>query len=910
MQSDSTSSLKSDGKTYTASTSYDYGTGNGYALGAVTFQSTSSWVSGSGGGSSWSNVTNGYLWYDGALQSTISQANGGAGGNTNWSTSLSYDGLGRLASAYIADGKPRLVSYVNDELGQIIRRDESGVTGQTGAPHEVWYRYGGRQLGYTGNNGTSDLGTAASIDDRRTAAPASNQGTFRNRQLYGGAYADFAQSYDPLNSYGQGSAPGSGGGSYTVQRGDTLQGIAQAMWGDANLWYKIAEANGLGAGAALIEGQRLTLPTGVVRTAHNADSFRPYDPANAIGDLTPGTAAQAKKAKSNKCGAFGAILLAVVAVAVTVVTAGAAVAAVAALGPAGTSLASGISTVLGTSLFGGTVLGSVAGVVGTGGAIALGAASAALGSIASQSLGVATGIQDKFNWTGVTLAAIGGGVGGALGPGGLAGGEKGLFSGIGNATAAIGLRAATSSALSQVVGLVTGLQSKFSWAGIAAAGVGAAAGMAAGGNSDGFGNFAASSAATLVANAATRSALEGSSFGDNILAALPDTLATILFRAIGKAANGVQQSSPRDNGSPASIRRISARDSLAEIVSRFPGGGQLIDASEVKFVNEQALTIADVDRIEARSSDQIKANRSLTQGERDRALTKLANKSAYARQILFSQASGAANSTANSAVQSTLDSISGTIQSGINSVVDQYQAGCDLQQRMSIGTSYDLGADFVVGAVSTVAETLPGIISVVSHPQQAMLGLAGAIDRVFLDDTPARVHLVNAYQSFRSSTPRQIAFGSGRIAGNFVPIGIPAKIGSLRAASFDARVLAGATERTGVDLALKYKPGWSATQQADALAKTQILSDADTVVLQMTRGGTSARTMFKRAGGEVPAGNDVDHMVDLQLGGSDTIGNMWPLDSSVNRSLGAQIQQQIKNMPAGTRINRVTIGHR
>ena len=49
---------------------------------------------------------------------------------------------------------------------------------------------------------------------------------------------------------------------------------------------------------------------------------------------------------------------------------------------------------------------------------------------------------------------------------------------------------------------------------------------------------------------------------------------------------------------------------------------------------------------------------------------------------------------------------------------------------------------------------------------------------------------------------------------------------------------------------------------------------------------------------------------DLQLGGSDTIRNMWPLDSSVNWSLGAQIQQQIKNLPPGTKINRVTIGHR
>lgn len=52
----------------------------------------------------------------------------------------------------------------------------------------------------------------------------------------------------------------------------------------------------------------------------------------------------------------------------------------------------------------------------------------------------------------------------------------------------------------------------------------------------------------------------------------------------------------------------------------------------------------------------------------------------------------------------------------------------------------------------------------------------------------------------------------------------------------------------------------------------------------------------------------VDHKIDLQLGGSDTLSNMWPLDSSVNRSLGAQIQRNIQGLPEGTIIDRVTIG--
>ncbi|MGJ5037601.1 MULTISPECIES: RHS repeat-associated core domain-containing protein [unclassified Bradyrhizobium] len=114
----------------------------------------------------------------------------------------------------------------------------------------------------------------------------------------------------------------------------------------------------------------------------------------------------------------------------------------------------------------------------------------------------------------------------------------------------------------------------------------------------------------------------------------------------------------------------------------------------------------------------------------------------------------------------------------------------------------------------------------------------------------------------------------------------------------------------GVNLALTYKPGWTAAQMAQADAKVAILNEAETVVTAVNRSSTSAASRYSRAGGDLVPGSDIDHMVDLQLGGSDTVSNMWPLNSSVNRSLGAQIQQAIKNLPVGTAINRVTIGPR
>jgi filamentous hemagglutinin len=97
---------------------------------------------------------------------------------------------------------------------------------------------------------------------------------------------------------------------------------------------------------------------------------------------------------------------------------------------------------------------------------------------------------------------------------------------------------------------------------------------------------------------------------------------------------------------------------------------------------------------------------------------------------------------------------------------------------------------------------------------------------------------------------------------------------------------------------------------AEADAKVQVLDQADTVVTAVNRSSTSAASRYASAGGELVPGSDIDHVVDLQLGGSDTVSNMLPLNSSVNRSLGAQIQQQIKNLPTGTVINRVTIGPR
>jgi hypothetical protein len=120
-------------------------------------------------------------------------------------------------------------------------------------------------------------------------------------------------------------------------------------------------------------------------------------------------------------------------------------------------------------------------------------------------------------------------------------------------------------------------------------------------------------------------------------------------------------------------------------------------------------------------------------------------------------------------------------------------------------------------------------------------------------------------------------------------------------------IIEGGSEAVNVDL--KYKDGWSVAQKAEADAKLKALTEANTVKTPATRSGTSASSRYKSSYGNdsVPRGYDVDHTIDLQLGGVDDILNMNPLDMSVNRSLGVQIKNAIKDYEVGTVFDKFTI---
>lgn len=162
---------------------------------------------------------------------------------------------------------------------------------------------------------------------------------------------------------------------------------------------------------------------------NSADTLQPYEPGKVIGSQDPVLPVPA--AKGGGCGGLGKIIVLVVAVVVAAVTQQWWLVNMAA-NP------------------------YVAGAVG-----------AAAGSVASQVVGMAIGEQDSFSWKSVGLAALSGGITSGLADTQLLGG-KGL-----EMTAA---RAATANALTQGIGVVTGLQKSFDWKGVAGAAAGAGVG--------------------------------------------------------------------------------------------------------------------------------------------------------------------------------------------------------------------------------------------------------------------------------------------------------------------------------------------------------------------------------------------------------------------------------------------------
>ncbi len=95
---------------------------------------------------------------------------------------------------------------------------------------------------------------------------------------------DFDYNFVPLNDQVGLSSPR----NYTVSSdSQSLGDVAVAIWGDASLWYLIADANGMSAGQSLSAGQVLIIPNQTVAAENTSEVFKPYNPSDIVGDISP-----------------------------------------------------------------------------------------------------------------------------------------------------------------------------------------------------------------------------------------------------------------------------------------------------------------------------------------------------------------------------------------------------------------------------------------------------------------------------------------------------------------------------------------------------------------------------------------------------------------------------------------------
>lgn len=481
-----------------------------------------------------------YSWRDSALQTRIVYDKNTASSDPDdiQTSILAYDVNGFLSFVNIKDGRDRNITFVTDQTGQVMRRTEADTL-STDDPISQFHYFNGKRIGEVTNNGMIyNSSYNGEVYARRWPKP--NHPT----PFQTGSVAIPGQDYDLAYVGLTPDSVPTNGQAWTVREGDSLQSIAAAIWGDGSLWYLIAEANGLHSGSLLTAGQTLIVPAKIGNVHSTSDTFRPYDPNRAVGDVSPSQPTPPKN-NTKGCGIIGQFFMAIIATVVVALVFGPAMAAAAKFFAAaglgttatGAAVGSAAATTIATTGAGVTIAaGSAAGIAG---AIAGGAIAGAAGSIVSQAFGVVTGIQEEFDWKALGISAISGAVGGGLKwtPLGKMTGMSGAFA-----------RGAVSSVLTQGVAVATGLQDKFSWSQVAVSAVMAAVGekMTRGlpedileWKSEHYGRMVLANTTSAFAGAATMSLLDGTSFGDNLIAVLPQAMGQTVGQMV---AMGVYQS--------------------------------------------------------------------------------------------------------------------------------------------------------------------------------------------------------------------------------------------------------------------------------------------------------------------------------------------------------------------------------
>jgi YD repeat-containing protein len=758
--------------------------------------------------------------------------------NSLWkpgSTVYSYDVNGHLTQA-VSTGSDGILGtaddttfrYATDAQGLILRRDQISNS-NINMVHNYYY-LDGKRVGDVGNDGDAKPDYAQALAQPKNVDLKT---VYKNWKPINSA--DFDQNYEPISPAYPGPTPG----SYTVKNGETLQSIAQTVWGDSAMWYLLADANGLNSTQALKAGQVLTIPNKVTNIHNNSSTYQVYDPGQAIGDTNP-TLPDAPPVPQPKhgCGGIASILIIAIAVVATVLTAGA------------------LAPVAGQSIW-------AAGLTALGSNIGIAAVAGAVGSIASQVAGNVLGVQDGFSWSGVAMGAIGAGIGAAIGGSSLLGGIPGA--------PGAAIRAAAGNALTQGVGVATGLQKKFDWAGVAAAAVG---GAVSGKLNDLGANLIVRDAVSGLASGFTQQALGGGKFDFSGFAGNFVGNAIVDANTLGSSVVSNIEEEQAANGNRAPGIQLSTD----QMPTSWKNIGQVADVEEPIHYG---LTADDIENF--------KLNTVI--GGDDTPDPRSGLNVSYTT----AQDAGVVYNRAQFSSQADYDNYIAH-QGGLVGVVTAEPR--DLVEDKAKAVNLDNKA-----AKENITQGTNSASPKVIDPDIPSIPKTGATQI-----NPNQSH-VTSFGDFVAKARDAGEEFLGGLLDNLAAL--PPNMGGPEFAMLrDIKFISSSEPavKDGIDLTLKFKSGWTDAQRAEALEKVQLLNDSATVVTEADRTGTAQAMSRYRKAEQIPAGSDIDHKIDLQLGGSKAIDNLGPLDSSVNRSLGAQIRQQIKNVSPGTRVNNVTIG--
>ena len=286
--------------------------------------------------------------------------------NNPGESTYNYDYRGNLQSVIQQD---ELNPAVNVERTYKMNRSGQIIGQREGVSYQNYY--------YVNGQGVADLGTLSA--------------------------ADFDYNQQGFEKQVKQASPS----QYVVRSGDSLKSIASLVYGDSSLWYILADANGVASDDELIAGMHLNIPAHI-SNSNNADTFRPYNPGDIIGDTSPIAVAPPMDAG---CSALASIIVIIVVIIVTIYTAGAAA-----------PQAAGISSGAGGGVSGGLIGGGAGAGAGTGavattataGTTSFGATMEAGLAALSGELGPAAMVQGAFlgNMAGNAAGQI---VGNALG---------------------------------------------------------------------------------------------------------------------------------------------------------------------------------------------------------------------------------------------------------------------------------------------------------------------------------------------------------------------------------------------------------------------------------------------------------------------------------------------------------------